>query len=355
MLSTVTPSVAALVPTEAVIFLAVLFVPVAAFVPAMALVTLVAAVALVDELHELGSDLGLFLDVLVHKVGHVVRPDVGELGDLDAAFHRGQDLCVLVDLPDAILDSDGLIRCCQVQLVQDDLVCKRNLLVRLVDLALLDLVVKPAQDVLRISHGHHGVQPEVLRELRIGHEGSHNGHWVRHPRGLDHDGINCASFLDVIEDLLEPIDEVAADGATHAPVVHDDDLLSHRHLVLFQQRVVNRDLSELVLDDCNLFVGLLLQNIVQQGRLAGAKEARQDCDRSLGLLGLLAMHAVLLHGHEVAVDAEGVAGDEVLAQLVVGVQRLLVVLHVPEHVDLELHGLPRLPTYILEDHFHLVH
>mmetsp|Transcript_79099 Transcript_79099/g.246308 ORF Transcript_79099/g.246308 Transcript_79099/m.246308 type:complete len:403 (-) Transcript_79099:17-1225(-) len=322
-----------------VLLLAVLVVAVAAFVAAVA--------------PELFGNLGLLLEVRVHEVGHVVRTDVRELADLDATANGWDDLGVLVDVPDSVLDSDRLLRCDKVQLVQDDLVREGNLLVGLVDLALLHLVIEAASDVLGVRHCDDRVQAELRRQLGVGHEGPHDGHGVGHTRGLDDDRVDLGSFVDLVEDILEARNQVPPHGAAHAPVVHDNHLLCERKLVLLEQGIVDGDLAKLVLDDGDLLLLLLLQDVVQQGGLARSEEAGEDRHWHLLLLGYAGVGPGDLH--DIAVDAEFVAGDEVLANLIARVQRRCLVAQVPEHLNLHLHRRALLAAHALDQGLHLLH
>mmetsp|Transcript_103984 Transcript_103984/g.293270 ORF Transcript_103984/g.293270 Transcript_103984/m.293270 type:complete len:307 (+) Transcript_103984:287-1207(+) len=174
----------------------------------------------------------LLLYVGVREARHVVGPHVCQLAHFDAAFHGGQNLREGVDGAQAILDDDGLIGRHKVQLVQQDLVAERHLLIGLVNLALLDLIVEASDDVLRVRDGDDAVQSQVGRDRLAGHEGPDDGHWVGHARSFDHDLVDFSTFVDLVDNLLEPGQEVAPHGATHAAVVHDDNLLGQCELVL---------------------------------------------------------------------------------------------------------------------------
>mmetsp|Transcript_79097 Transcript_79097/g.246296 ORF Transcript_79097/g.246296 Transcript_79097/m.246296 type:complete len:394 (-) Transcript_79097:17-1198(-) len=329
----------------------------AAMAPAVlllaALVAALMAAPMAAVAPELLGDLGLPLDVRADEVSQVVRPDVRELPDLHAAADGRDDLGILVDVADAVLDRDRLLRRDEVQLVQDDLVREGNLLVGLVDLALLHLVIEAASDVLGVRHCDDRVQAELRRQLGVGHEGPHDGHGVGHTRGLDDDRVDLGSFVDLVEDILEARNQVPPHGAAHAPVVHDNHLLCERKLVLLEQGIVDGDLAKLVLDDGDLLLLLLLQDVVQQGGLARSEEAGEDRHWHLLLLGYAGVGPGDLH--DIAVDAEFVAGDEVLANLIARVQRRCLVAQVPEHLNLHLHRRALLAAHALDQGLHLLH
>mmetsp|Transcript_6790 Transcript_6790/g.13708 ORF Transcript_6790/g.13708 Transcript_6790/m.13708 type:complete len:335 (+) Transcript_6790:534-1538(+) len=245
-------------------------------VVAVAVATAISAVALCVAMAPgmrsvvLLDEIRLLLDVFVDEVAHVVRSEVAQLLHANFAFDGSQNLGELVDRPDAISNHNRLLRADQVQLIQDDFVRECDLLVGLVDLALFNLVVEPAHKVLCVGQGNDCVEPQVHRELGVRHEGAHDWHGVGHAGGLYHDLVDVGPGLDVVQDLLQSIREVAADGAAHAAVVHDHDLLCHGQLRLRQQCVVDRDLAELILDDGDLLLLLLLENEVEQSGLARA-------------------------------------------------------------------------------------
>mmetsp|Transcript_115574 Transcript_115574/g.326737 ORF Transcript_115574/g.326737 Transcript_115574/m.326737 type:complete len:443 (-) Transcript_115574:349-1677(-) len=272
--------------TVTVVLGAILVVAVAAPVaaPVAASVAGVSAMATVIIMANRLCHIGLFLEINVDEVRHVVGADVREFRHLDAAFHGRQDLGEFIDGSDPVLAIDRLLCRAKIKLVQDHLVGKGDLLVRLINFAFLDLVVKTGDKVLRVCDCHHSVEPEVRCELRIGHESADDGHWVSHSGGLDHDGINLAPLLHVCQNLLEPICKVPADRAAHASIVHNYDFLRQLDLALLKQRVVDRNLAELVLDDRDLFLTLFLQDVIQERGLTGAEEACKNRDWRLVLL-----------------------------------------------------------------------
>mmetsp|Transcript_91724 Transcript_91724/g.239249 ORF Transcript_91724/g.239249 Transcript_91724/m.239249 type:complete len:283 (-) Transcript_91724:369-1217(-) len=230
----------------------------------------------------LGLDILRFLlDVSVDEVRHVVRPHVRELRHLNATLDRRQNLGVGIDATNSVLHGDRGLRANQIQLVQQQLVAESHLLVSFVDLALLNLVVQARQNVLGVNDCDHAVEPQVRGEMLHRHEGSHDGNWVSHAGGLNHDLIDPVALLDLIKNLLQALLEIATHGAAHATVVHNHDLLRQRHLVLLQQRIIDGDLTELILDNRDLHLLLLLQNVIQESRLTCTEEACENDHRQL--------------------------------------------------------------------------
>ena len=79
-------------------------------------------------------------------------------------------------------------------------------------------------------------------ELVVGEEGLGDGPGVGKAGGLDEDVVEAIAAL---HELAEDADEVAADGAAEAAVVHLEDFLVR----VDDEGVVDADLAELVLDD----------------------------------------------------------------------------------------------------------
>ncbi len=108
-------------------------------------------------------------------------------------------------------------------------------------------------------------------------------HLVVDEEGLrDRAGVGQAGRLDedVVElvaplhQVAEDADEVAADGAADAAVVHLEDLF----LGADDELLIDADLAELVLDDGDALAVLLGEDVVEQRGLAGAEEAGEDGD-----------------------------------------------------------------------------
>ena len=108
-------------------------------------------------------------------------------------------------------------------------------------------------------------------------------HLVVDEEGLgDRAGVGQAGRLD--EDVVEPVaplhqvaedaDQVAADGAADAAVVHLEDFF----LGVDDEVLIDADLAELVLDDGDPLAVLGGEDVVEQRRLAGPEEAGQDGD-----------------------------------------------------------------------------
>jgi hypothetical protein len=165
----------------------------------------------------------------------------------------------------------------------------------LVDVSVRLDVVEVDVDVLRVHQAHHTVDAVVVLDQRVAVEREHDGRRVRQTRRLDDDRVE---LLTPCHEHPKRAHQVAADRAAHTPVVHGDDVLL-RGQVLFHQVTVDLYLPKLVLNHANLPILLLLQDVVDQGRLAAPQETRDDRHRSL-----VALRNILIHGGHRSVPVE---------------------------------------------------
>ena len=131
-------------------------------------------------------------------------------------------------------------------------------------------------DVLGVDHRHDAVELELLLHLVVDEERLGHRAGVGQAGRLDQDVVEPVLAL---HQVAEDADQVAADGAADAPVVHLEDLF----LGVDDQLLIDADLAELVLDDGDPLAVLGGQDVIQQGRLAGAEKAGQDGDRDSAL------------------------------------------------------------------------
>ena len=123
-------------------------------------------------------------------------------------------------------------------------------------------------NLLGIDHGDDGVESHELLELRNVQERLGNGAGVGDAGGLDQKVIESAA----LEELLDALYEVLADGAADAAVVHLDDLLG----LVFDELAVDADGADFVDDDAEFISVLLPEDEIQKGGLAGPQEAGED-------------------------------------------------------------------------------
>mmetsp|Transcript_107674 Transcript_107674/g.273424 ORF Transcript_107674/g.273424 Transcript_107674/m.273424 type:complete len:212 (+) Transcript_107674:995-1630(+) len=102
------------------------------------------------------------------------------------------------------------------------------------------------------------------------------------------------AFASLRDDLPQAFFKIPTHSATHAPIIHHDDLLCKGELIHFQQVVVDRNFAKLILDDGNLLPTLLLEDVVEQRCLASAQKPSQD---GYGQLAALRCNAFLCLPH----------------------------------------------------------
>ncbi len=155
----------------------------------------------------------------------------------------------------------------QICLVQDDDVGKRDLGARL--LAVLELLI----EMPRIHHRDDSIQREFLAHSLIDEKSLRDRPGVGKAGGLQDDAIE---FVPPRDQIAQDANQVAAHGATDAPVVHFEDLffgVDHEFLI-------DADLAEFVLDDGDALTVAFGEDAIQKGRLAGAQEAGQHGHRN---------------------------------------------------------------------------
>mmetsp|Transcript_101166 Transcript_101166/g.198518 ORF Transcript_101166/g.198518 Transcript_101166/m.198518 type:complete len:331 (+) Transcript_101166:319-1311(+) len=238
-------------------------------------IAMAAAVAVAAARGDVLNILRIFLDILVREPAHVVRADVAQQEEIlhaNLTSNRAQHLRIPVDFPDAVFDNDRLFWCHQIQFVKNHPVGESDLLVSFIDLALINRVIQARKQVLRICQGDDCVEAQVRGDFRVGHEGADNRHRVSHASSFDHDLIDLATIPHVVDDTHETTHEIAANGATHATIIHENHLFSQGQLVFlhFQQRIVDGDLAKLIFDDRDFLLPLHLEHVIQQCCFAGA-------------------------------------------------------------------------------------
>ena len=95
----------------------------------------------------------------------------------------------------------------------------------------------------------------------------YHGRGIRETGGLDDDVIEA---IPALHEFAQDADQVAADRATDAPVVHLHDLFLRLH----NEPVVNANLAELVLDDGNALAVVGSQDVVDREEGSAAASHR---------------------------------------------------------------------------------
>ena len=191
--------------------------------------------------------------------------DVDDLFDAQVALGGAVDLGDAVDPADPVFEMVELVRGDEVDLVEQDAVGEGDLFLG------FGGVIDVQGDVLGVDDGHDAVEPETGLEILIGEEGLGDRSGISEAGGFDEDVVEAVPAL---EELAEDADEVAADGAAEAPVVHLEDFL----VGIDDQGVVDADLAELIFDHGDAFSVVRREDSVEEGGLAGAEKAGEDRD-----------------------------------------------------------------------------
>ena len=151
----------------------------------------------------------------------------------------------------------------QVHLVDEDHVGKGDL--RGGFLAVIQ--VQPG--MFRIDQRDHPVQTERVARVIVDEEGLGDRAGIGQTRRFQQDSVELVAALDQI---AQDADEITANGAADAAVVHLEDLF----VGVDHQVLIDADLAELVLDDGDALTVVFGQDSVQQRRLAAAEKPGQD-------------------------------------------------------------------------------
>ena len=208
-------------------------------------------------LHELRIEFG--------GAGEVEAADVEDVVERQGAILGAVDFRDSVDAVDARLKRVEFRRGDQIGLVEQDDVGERDLLHGFV------AGVEVLKHVLRVDDGDDGVEAEGCLHLVVGEEGLGDGRGIREAGGLDEDAVELVLAL---KQPAEDADEVAADGAADAPVVHLEQLLVARN----DELVVHADLAELVFNYGQFLAVVFGEDAVEEGGLAGAEKTGEDGD-----------------------------------------------------------------------------
>src|SRR5690606_8799801 len=161
----------------------------------------------------------------------------------------------------------------QVDLREQDPIGEADLLLRLLVLVELLLAVTGVDD------GDDRVEQIVVGDVVVDEEGLRDRPRIGHAGGLDDDPLETdLAAIAALAQVAEDPDQVTANGAADAAVVHLDDLLV---AVLEQQVVVHALLAELVLDHRDAVAVLFPEDAVEQRGLAAAEETGEDGHRNV--------------------------------------------------------------------------
>jgi hypothetical protein len=220
---------------------------------------------------------------LIHRLGAEPGPDVGDLAvgieEAGADEFRGWDIAspglddggARIEGGQALAQNRhaGSIR--KIGLGHDDAVGDGRLAHG------FRVAVERRQAVHRIDYRDDPLERVAHGEIRVIQHRVQDWGRVREPRGLDDHAPERgdAAVVAPAQQVLKGGDEIAAHRATQAAGRQQD----HAVIDGLDEKMIEADLAELVDDDDGVGKGRIAQKTVQEGRLAGAKEPREDGER----------------------------------------------------------------------------
>ena len=130
-------------------------------------------------------------------------------------------------------------------------------------------------DVAGIDECDDGVEGKFFLHFVIDEEGLYDGSGISETRGFYQDVIElCTAFYQAADDS----DEVAADGAADAAVIH----FEYFFIRVDDEIMVNADFAKFIFDHRDAEAVVFGQDAVEQGSFTGAEESGEDSDRELG-------------------------------------------------------------------------
>ena len=135
-------------------------------------------------------------------------------------------------------------------------------------------VLQAVAQPFRVGNRHHGIETRTRLHIVVNEEGLRDRCRVRETGRLHDDRVELAAPF---HQTLDDADEIAANGAADATVVHLEHFLIGAH----DEVVVDANLAEFVHDNRELKPVLLAQDTIEQGRLAGTQIAGENGDGDL--------------------------------------------------------------------------
>ena len=128
----------------------------------------------------------------------------------------------------------------------------------------------------RVDHRDDAVEPVAHHEIGMRHRGVQHRSGVGEAGGLDdHPRKSGAAIVEIAQQALQRLDEVAAHGAAQASRRQQHDAF----VDLLHQQVIEADLAELVDDDGGIGKRRVLQQAIEEGGFAGSEKAGQHAQR----------------------------------------------------------------------------
>mmetsp|Transcript_20399 Transcript_20399/g.33157 ORF Transcript_20399/g.33157 Transcript_20399/m.33157 type:complete len:218 (-) Transcript_20399:138-791(-) len=192
--------------------------------------------------------------------------NISDLGQVHTRVFRFDHLGGRINSFDATFDFLYVLCVDEIYLVQQDNVGKCYLLNCLV-LALL-LLIKSLQNPLTVYHSDYSIDAEAVIHLVVREKRLCNRCRIGHAGRLDYHPVERFSILNHCRYFVEGFDQVSADSATDAAIVHLDDIFLILELVA-DQRIIHAHSTEFVFDHGVLLLFLLAEDVIEQSRLSG--------------------------------------------------------------------------------------
>ena len=140
----------------------------------------------------------------------------------------------------------------------------------------LDMAIERGLAVDGIDQRDDAIEPESLHQRWMRHDRLQHWCGVGKTGGFDHDTgkPGDTTGLQPVDEVGQCVDEIATHGAAEAAVGKLDDAVRG----LLDQQVVDRHLAELVDDDRRVGQRRILEQPVEQRRLAGTEKAGEHRD-----------------------------------------------------------------------------
>ena len=227
----------------------------------MVVMMVMVIVVVVVAFKEAGVEREDAVEVEGAAIEDLVEGDVAAFGAVDDGMR--------VDPPDPPLERGEVVGRNQVGLVEENDVGEAELFLG------LRRVEEAKREVFGVGDRHHRVELGLGADVVVHEERLRHRSRIGKAGGLDQDAVEPARPL---HQALDDADQVAANGAADAAVVHLVDLF----VGLDDQVVVDADLPELVDHDRVALAVVLAEDTVEERRLAGAEIAGEHRDGDLG-------------------------------------------------------------------------
>ena len=190
---------------------------------------------------------------LIEIEGMDVQDCIHTQSGLGGSVNLGQP----IDAPQPGFKRIDLRRCDQIDLVEQNAISKGDLFFGFRG------IIQMQTYMFDVHQGDDAIQAEGFLHVIIAEEGLGHGTRVGQTRGFDQ---NVVELIPTLEELTEDADEITADGAADAPVVHLEDFL----VGIDDQCVVDTDLAKLIFDHRNALAMIGGEEVVEERGFASS-------------------------------------------------------------------------------------